>query len=57
MAGRTRREFLFKSVSSAAAVGAGLGMLESASLAATSEIPRRTLGKTGEKVSAICLGG
>ena len=57
MKGRTRREFLLNSVSSAAAVGTGLGILESAPLAATAEIPRRTLGKTGEKVSAVCLGG
>ncbi len=57
MSDQTRREFLVKSVSSAAAVGAGLGALDSVSLAATAEIPRRTLGKTGEKVSAICLGG
>lgn len=57
MSGQTRREFLVHTVSGAAAVSAGLGALESSSLAATAEIPRRTLGKTGEKVSAICLGG
>ena len=57
MSGQTRRDFLVHTVSGAAAVGAGLGVFDSTSLAATAEIPRRTLGKTGEKVSAICLGG
>ena len=58
MSGHTRREFLVRTVTGAATVGAGLGMLESPSyLAAGPDIPRRTLGKTGEKVSAICLGG
>ncbi|MBI4165569.1 MAG: aldo/keto reductase [Acidobacteria bacterium] len=57
MSGQTRRDFLLKSVSGAAAVGAGLGVFDSSSLATKAEIPRRTLGRTGEKVSAICLGG
>jgi len=38
--------------------GAGLAGLKPGSLlAAGPDIPRRTLGKTGEKVSLICLGG
>jgi len=54
----TRREFLAKTVSGAVTAGAYLTVANSASLlAAEAEIPRRTLGKTGEKVSAICLGG
>jgi aryl-alcohol dehydrogenase-like predicted oxidoreductase len=58
MSGHTRREFLVRTVTGAATVGAGLGILEPPSyLTAGPDIPRRTLGKTGEKVSAICLGG
>jgi len=57
MSGQTRREFLANTVSGAAAVSAGLEMADSSSLAKNKDIPRRLLGKTGEKVSAICLGG
>jgi aryl-alcohol dehydrogenase-like predicted oxidoreductase len=57
MSGQTRRDFLVNTVAGAAALSAGLGSIESSALAATAEIPRRTLGRTGEKVSAICLGG
>jgi len=58
MSGQTRREFLVNSVTRAAAAGAGLGIFESsAALTAGPDIPRRTLGKTGEKVSLVCLGG
>ncbi len=58
MGRHTRREFLFRTVTGAATVSAGLSLLETPSRAAASaEIPRRTLGKTGEKVSLICLGG
>ncbi len=58
MAGRTRRDFLVRTVTGAATVGAGLGILQSTpQIGATAEIPRRTLGKTGEKVSLVTLGG
>jgi aryl-alcohol dehydrogenase-like predicted oxidoreductase len=57
MSGQTRREFLVNTVAGATAVGMGLSAAEIAARAATAEIPRRLLGKTGEKVSAICLGG
>ncbi|HEX2521811.1 MAG TPA: aldo/keto reductase [Terriglobia bacterium] len=51
-----RREFIKASL----AAGVGLGGLVSDALvsqAATGEMPRRPLGKTGEKVSLITLGG
>ena len=55
---QTRREFLSHTISGAATAGAGLtAWNSSSSFAADAEIPRRTLGKTGEKVSLICLGG
>lgn len=55
---QTRREFLSHTISGAATAGAGLTAWNSSSSFATdAEIPRRTLGKTGEKVSLICLGG
>ena len=54
MSGQTRREFLGRAMAAATS----LKVLDSSSLLASGpDIPRRTLGKTGEKVSAICLGG
>src|SRR6267378_4329039 len=52
--GVTRREFLELGVAATLAAGAG----EIAWAADTkSEVPRRTLGRTGEKVSMVGLGG
>jgi predicted aldo/keto reductase-like oxidoreductase len=52
--GVTRREFLEMGVGATLAAGAG----EMALAADTkSEVPRRTLGRTGEKVSMVGLGG
>lgn len=52
---QTRREFLANTLSGAVTAGA---VLKSPSLLASGpEMPRRMLGKTGEKVSLICLGG
>jgi len=54
MSGETRREFLGRALATAS----GLSVLNARALLATGpDIPRRTLGKTGEKVSMICLGG
>src|SRR5689334_16091883 len=53
-AGITRREF----VQAAATAGLMLGAAPSAWAVETKgEVPYRTLGKTGEKISAIGLGG
>src|SRR5258706_9013617 len=52
--GVTRREFLELGVAATLGVGAG----EIAWAADTkSEVPRRTLGRTGEKISMVGLGG
>ena len=57
MSRQTRREFLACTVAGAATMGAGLGMMEPKSyLGVGPDIPRRTLGKTGEKVSAVGIG-
>ncbi|MBI1940400.1 MAG: aldo/keto reductase [Acidobacteria bacterium] len=57
MAKHTRRDFLARTLSGAAA-GAGLAALDLKELfAGDVEIPLRALGKTGEKVSGLCLGG
>ncbi len=52
--GVTRREFLELGVAATLAAGAG-EMVWAAD--AKSEVPRRTLGRTGEKVSMVGLGG
>lgn len=61
MRDRTRREFLDGAIRGAAAFGAGWAALNAEGaeglLAAGGEIPRRTLGKTGLKVSIVGLGG
>jgi predicted aldo/keto reductase-like oxidoreductase len=49
----TRRDFLHTSLATAAAVGL-TGTVEAAD---TAGLPTRPLGKTGEKVSILCLGG
>ena len=57
MAKHSRRDFLARTLSGAAA-GAGLAALNPRELfAGDAEIPLRPLGKTGEKVSVLCLGG
>lgn len=53
-AGMTRREFVRLAIATGIASAAGP---RAWSADATREIPRRTLGSTGEKVSAIGLGG
>jgi aryl-alcohol dehydrogenase-like predicted oxidoreductase len=55
-----RREFIRSSTAAVALVGAGVrtGIAgESGPLSAKSTIPRRTLGKTGEKITVLILGG
>jgi len=55
---QTRREFLAHVAASAGTAGAGLTLLKSLSLwAVGGDIPRRALGRTGERVSLLCLGG
>src|SRR5215469_14714642 len=51
----TRREFMKWSVATGLALGAGSRVL--AAETATSEIPYRPLGRTGEKVSVVGMGG
>jgi predicted aldo/keto reductase-like oxidoreductase len=52
----TRREFLGMGVA-AAAIAAGAETISWAAAEGQQEIPRRTLGRTGEKVSIVGLGG
>src|SRR5262249_13223456 len=52
--GHNRRDFLQASL----AAGAALGIAAEAEAAAEDKgLPTRPLGKTGEKVSILCLGG
>jgi len=51
--GHNRREFLHTSL----AAGTALGMAAAAEGADAKGVPTRPLGKTGEKVSILCLGG
>ncbi len=58
MSSPTRREFLGSALWRAVAAGAGLAAVKAGPLlGGEDEIPRRMLGRTGEKVSLICLGG
>lgn len=58
MSSPTRREFLGRTLWRAVAAGASLAAVKAGPLlGGDDEIPRRTLGRTGEKVSLICLGG
>jgi predicted aldo/keto reductase-like oxidoreductase len=53
-----RREFLGKSLAAGAALGlAGLAAAEEKAKDKDDGLPKRDLGKTGEKVSLLCLGG
>ena len=52
----TRREFLGMGVA-AAAIAAGAETISWAAAEGKQDIPRRTLGRTGEKVSIVGLGG
>jgi predicted aldo/keto reductase-like oxidoreductase len=55
---RSRRVFLGKAFAGALTAGASFAGLKRRSLLASGpDIARRALGKTGEKVSMICLGG
>jgi predicted aldo/keto reductase-like oxidoreductase len=57
-ANSSRRHFLERLVRSTAGLAAGLPLIEpSRAFAATGEMPYRTLGRTGEKVSLLGLGG
>jgi predicted aldo/keto reductase-like oxidoreductase len=57
-ANSSRRQFLEKLVRSTAGLAAGLPLIEPApAFAAQGEMPYRTLGRTGEKVSLLGLGG
>ncbi len=51
-----RREFLHSTLAGAAALGLAGGAV-AADDAGTKGVPTRPLGKTGEKVSMLCLGG
>ena len=51
-----RRDFLKASLAASAAAGLA-GIVEGADDAASKGLPTRALGKTGEKVSLLCLGG
>jgi uncharacterized protein len=54
----TRREFLVEAAASAFAVGAlASEVLASQQPAGSSGLPTRVLGRTGERVSILCLGG
>jgi uncharacterized protein len=54
----TRREFLFEAAASALVVGAlANDVLGSQQPAGASGLPTRVLGRTGERVSILCLGG
>ena len=54
----TRREFLFDAAASALAVGAlASDVLAGQQPAGPSGLPTRVLGRTGERVSILCLGG
>ena len=54
----TRREFLIEAAASAFAVGAlATDVLASQQPAGSSGLPTRLLGRTGERVSILCLGG
>ncbi len=55
---QTRREFLGKAALGIASGSVGTSLLEkSAGVAASVEMPYRTLGRSGEKVSLVGLGG
>ncbi|MEJ5276810.1 MAG: twin-arginine translocation signal domain-containing protein, partial [Thermogemmata sp.] len=54
----TRREFLHDSLTAAAAATLGAGSILAAQDQQPGEgLPRRPLGRTGVRVSILCLGG
>ena len=54
----TRREFLFEAAASGLALAAlGRDVLASQQPSGASGLPTRVLGRTGERVSILCLGG
>ena len=56
--GSTRREFLFEAAASTLALGAlTRDVLASQQPAGASGLPTRVLGRTGQRVSILCLGG
>ncbi len=58
MSNPTRRQFLGRTLCGTITAGAGLAILKPGPLrGGDADVPRRTLGKTGEKVSLLCLGG
>jgi aryl-alcohol dehydrogenase-like predicted oxidoreductase len=52
-----RREFLSTTVSGAVAAGVAVSANPEVATAAGGDMPMRTLGSTGEKVSLLCVGG
>ncbi len=54
---QNRREFLGKVAMGIAGASVGHSVLEKSLAGATSEMPYRTLGRTGEKISLVGLGG
>lgn len=58
MSKTTRRDFLSRTLPAAATLGAGLATFKPGYLLASGpDIRKRPLGKTGEMVSELCLGG
>ena len=55
--GVSRRNFISGSVAGATAAALGAQLLSQTTTAATNGLPMRPLGKTGEQVSILCLGG
>lgn len=53
----SRREFVSNSVKGAAALALGAQLVARTSSAEETGMPMRPLGRTGEQVSVLCLGG
>ena len=53
----SRREFVSNSVKGAAALALGAQLIARTSSAEETGMPMRPLGRTGEQVSVLCLGG
>ncbi len=56
-ASNTRRDFLHTTLAAGAAAGLAAGLADAADDASRTGLPTRPLGKTGVRVSIICLGG
>ena len=53
----TRREFLWQTAAAASVAAAAADVIASTSQASTTGLPTRVLGRTGQRVSILCLGG